>query len=50
MALAILFVIVFLTVIVWRLVFTGLHRSLVRETAAPEQQDNNILEQSLHIS
>lgn len=49
MALAILFVIVFLTVIVWRLVFTSLHRSLVRETAAPEQQDNNILEHGLHI-
>ena len=49
MALATLFVIVFLTVIVWRLVFTSLHRSSVRETAAPEQQDNNILEQGLHI-
>jgi bacterioferritin (cytochrome b1) len=49
MALATLFVIVFLTVIVWRLVFTSLHRSSVRETAAPEQQHNNILEQGLHI-
>jgi hypothetical protein len=47
MAPAILFVIVFL--IVWRLVFTSLHRSLVRETAAPEQQHNNILEQGLDI-
>ena len=49
MALAILFVIVFLTIIVWRLVFTSLHRSLVRQTAAPEQQHNNILEQGLHF-
>jgi hypothetical protein len=49
MALATLFVIVFLTIIVWRLVFTSLHRSLVRETAAQEQQHNNILEQGLHI-
>ncbi len=49
MAIATLFVIVFLTVIVWRLVSTGLHRSLFRETAAPEQQHNNILEQGLHI-
>jgi len=49
MALATLFVIVFLTVIVWRLGFTGLRRSLVRETAATEQQHNNILEQGLHI-
>ena len=49
MALATLFVVVFLTVIVWRLVFTGLHTSLVRETAAPEQQHNNILEQGLRI-
>ena len=49
MARATLFVIVFLTVIVWRLVFTSLHRSLVRQTAAPEQQHNNILEQGLHF-
>src|SRR5467141_2693437 len=49
MALATLFVIVFLTVIVWRLVFTSLHTSTVRETAAPEQRHNNILEQGLHI-
>jgi hypothetical protein len=47
MAPAILYVIVFL--IVWRLVFTSLHRSLVRETATPEQQHNNILEQGLDI-
>jgi hypothetical protein len=49
MAPAILFVIVFLTIIVWRLVFTSLHRPLVRETAEPEQQHNNLLEQGLHI-
>jgi hypothetical protein len=49
MALAILLVLVFVTTIVWRLVFTSLHRSLVRETAASGQQHNNILEQSLHI-
>ena len=49
MALATLFVIVFLTVIVWRLVPTGLHRSLDRETAAPVQQPNNFLERGLHI-
>jgi len=49
MAPAILFLIVFLTIIVWRLVFTGLHRPLLRETAAPEQEHNNILEQGLHI-
>ena len=45
MAPAILFVIVFLTIIVWRLVFTSLHGPLVREAAAPEQ----ILEQGLHV-
>ncbi len=49
MAPAILFLIVFLTIIVWRLVFTGLHRPLLRETAAPEQEHNNIVEQGLHI-
>ena len=49
MAPAILFVIVFLTIVVWRFVFTSLHRSFVRETTVPEQQHNNILEQSLHI-
>ena len=38
MAPAILFVIVFLTIIVWRFVFTSLHRSLVRETEEPERQ------------
>jgi hypothetical protein len=50
MAPAILFLIVFLTIIVWRLVFTGLHRPLVREAAASGQQHNNILEQALHIA
>jgi hypothetical protein len=45
MAPVILFVIVFLTIIVWRLVFASLHGPLVREAAAPEQ----ILEQGLHI-
>jgi len=49
MALAILLVILFLTIIVWRLAFASLHRRLVRETAAPEPQANNILEQGLHI-
>jgi hypothetical protein len=49
MAPAILFVIVFLTIIVWRLVFTSLHRPLLRETGAPEEQHNNLLEQGLHI-
>jgi hypothetical protein len=46
---AILLVIVFLTIAVWRLVFISLHRPLVREAAAPEQQHNNILQQGLHI-
>src|ERR1700730_6807003 len=49
MAPAILYVIVFFTIIVCRLVFTSLHRPLVRETAAPEPQHNNILEQGLYI-
>ena len=54
MALAIPFVIVFLTIIiiiiiVWRLLFISLHRSLVRETAAPERQHNNLLERGLRI-
>jgi hypothetical protein len=48
MELATLFVVVFLTVVVLRLVFAGPRRSLVRETAAPEQQHNSILEQGLH--
>ncbi len=49
MALAILFLIVLLTVIMLSLVFTCLHWSLVRGTVAPEQQHNNILERGLHI-
>ena len=50
MALTIPFVIVFLTfIIVSGLLFTSLHRSLVRETAAPEEGNNNIWEQCLHI-
>jgi hypothetical protein len=49
MAPAILFVIVFLTIIVWRLLFTSLHRPLLRENGAPEQQRNNIMQQGLHI-
>jgi hypothetical protein len=49
MAPAILFVIVLLTIIVWRLAFASLHRPFVRETAAPENQHNNIVEQGLRI-
>ena len=50
MALTIPFVIVFVTfIIVSGLLFTSLHRSLVRETAAPEEGNNNIWEQCLHI-
>ena len=49
MTLTIPFVIVFVTfMIVSGLLFTSLHRSLVRETAAREV-GNNILEQCLHI-
>jgi hypothetical protein len=46
---AILLVIVFFTIVVWRLMFTCLLRPLVREATAPEQQHNNILQQGLHI-
>ena len=49
MAPALLFVIVFFTIIVWRLLVTSVH-TLARETAAPGQQHNNILEQVLHIA
>jgi hypothetical protein len=50
MALAIPFVIAFLIIIiVRRFLFTILHRPLVRETAAPEEEPNNIWEQVLHI-
>jgi hypothetical protein len=49
MALTIPFVIVFVTfMIVSGLLFTSLHRSLVRETAAREV-GNNILEECVHI-
>jgi hypothetical protein len=42
--------IVFLALIVWRFVFTGLRRRpLAREIAAPQQQRTNILEQGLHV-
>jgi hypothetical protein len=45
-----LFVIAFLALIVWRFVFTGLRRRpFVREIAAPQQRQNNVLEQGLHI-
>jgi hypothetical protein len=47
MALATLFV--FLSVIVWRLVFASLHRSLAREPSAPEREHNSILGHCLHI-
>jgi hypothetical protein len=50
MALTNPFVIVFVTfIIVSGLLFTSLYRSLVRETAAPEEGNNNIWEQCLHI-
>jgi hypothetical protein len=51
MALTIPFVIVFVTfIIVSGLLFTSLYRSLVRETAAPEEgNNNNIWGQCLHI-
>jgi len=40
----------FLTLTVWRFVFTGLWRErLVREIDAPRQQHNDLLEQGLHI-
>jgi len=50
MALAILSVIAFLALIVWRFVFNGQQRRpVVREIGAPRQQDNSFLEQGLHI-
>jgi hypothetical protein len=43
--------IAFLTLIVWRLVFAGLHRRLLVRTTAPHQQrHNNVLEEGLDIS
>ncbi|HET8924359.1 MAG TPA: hypothetical protein VFN26_15335 [Candidatus Acidoferrum sp.] len=50
MAPAILSVIAFLALMVWRFVFAGLrHRQLAREIAAPQQQHTSVLEQGLHI-
>ncbi len=50
MAPAILSVIAFLALIVWRLVFNGQQRRpVVREIGVPRQQDNSFLEQGLHI-
>jgi hypothetical protein len=47
---AVLSVIAFLALFAWRFVFAGLrHRLLAREIAPPQQQQTNILEQSLHI-
>lgn len=43
-----LFVIVFFTLFLWRFVFTGLRRSLARESTA-SQRRHNILEHALHI-
>ena len=43
--------IAFLALIVWRIVFTGLHRRpLVRAVAPQQQRHNNVLEEDLHIS
>jgi hypothetical protein len=40
-----------LALIVWRLVFIGLHRRLLVRAIAPQQQRyNNLLEEGLHIS
>ncbi len=42
--------IAFLALIVWRIVFAGLHRRpLVRAVAPQQQRRNNLLEQGLHI-
>ncbi len=50
MAPAILSVIAFLALIVWRFAFTGQQRRLVvREIRTHRQQDNSLLEQGLHI-
>jgi hypothetical protein len=50
MALAILSVIAFLALIVWRFVFNGQQRRpVVREIGVSRQQDNSFLEQGLHI-
>jgi hypothetical protein len=51
MATAILSMIAFLALIVWRFVFAGLHRrSLARAMAPQQQRHNNLLEEGLHIS
>ena len=50
MALAILSVIAFLALVVWRFVFNGQQRRpVVREIGVPRQQDNSFLEQGLRI-
>ena len=50
MAPAILSVIAFLALFVWRFVFKGLQRRpAVREIGVPQQQDKTFLEQGLHI-
>jgi len=51
MASAILSVIAFLILIVWRIVFAGRHRGLLARVLAPQQQrQNDLLEEGLHIS
>jgi hypothetical protein len=50
MAPAILSMIVFLALMVWRFVFAGLrHRPLASEIAAPQPQHTDVLQQGLHI-
>jgi hypothetical protein len=50
MTLAILSVVALVALIVWRFVFTDLRRRpVVREIDAPQQQDNNSLEQGFRI-
>jgi len=50
MALAILSVIAFLALFVWRFVFNSQQRRpVVREIGVPRQQDKSFLEQGLHI-
>lgn len=50
MAQAILSMIGFIALVVWRFVSAGpRHRPLAREIAAPQQQHTNVLEQGLHI-
>ncbi len=48
---ATLSVIAFLALIVWRIVFTGLHRRpLVRAIVPQQQRHNSLLHESLHVS